>query len=314
MVPKLSIIIPAYNIERFIGKCVDSILAQTFTDYEIIVIDDGSTDQTPEICDRIAKKSNKITVIHQPNQGLSEVRNRGIRVSTGEYLAFIDGDDYVAADYFEKLMGLIERHKADVAGCGFKTIPVRRLYPAKNVVLSGEKATIELLTEQETYQIVAWNKVYKRELFDGISFPARKRNEDNLTTYKIISRANKVAYTEETLYYYSQRDDSIMGTIEVKDRLDMKLLAAEEAKEYFKDNKKLLYAAKINELLAYFAFADNILAGRLNLPIKKYYDWISAHRSELCENPYINNKLKTYMWMVSRQNGVMYNVFRKIKH
>ena len=84
MVPKVSVIIAAYNVERFIGKCVDSVLAQTFTDYEIILIDDGSTDQTPEICDRLAKKSKKITVIHQPNQGLSEVRNRGIRNSTGE--------------------------------------------------------------------------------------------------------------------------------------------------------------------------------------------------------------------------------------
>ena len=105
-----------------------------------------------------------------------------------------------------------------------------------------------------------------------------------------------------------------MGTIEVKDRLDMKLLAAEEAKEFFKDNMKLLYAAKINELLAYFAYIDNIAAGRLNLSPKKYYDWILEHRDELNKNPYINNKLKTYIWMVARGNGAFYKAFRKIKH
>lgn len=314
MVPKVSIIIAAYNVERFIEKCVDSILAQTFTDYEVIVIEDGSTDQTPEICDRLASKSKKINVIHQPNQGLSEVRNRGLRVATGEYVAFIDGDDYISADYLEKLMDAIAKNKAEIAGCGFKTIPVRRLYPAKNIVFSGEKATIELLTEQETYQIVAWNKVYKRELFEGISFPANKRNEDSLTTYKVLSRAKKVAYIEEPLYFYSQRDDSIMGTIEVKERLDMKLLAAEEAKEYFKDNMKLTHAARISELLAYFAFIDNIAAGRLNLPLKKYYDWISEHQEELKANPYITNKLKTYIWMVVRGNGALYKAFRKIKN
>ena len=314
MVPKISIVIPAYNTERFISKCVDSLLAQTFTDYEIILIDDGSTDQTPEICDRLAKKSKKITVVHQPNQGLSEVRNRGIRMATGDYISLIDGDDYVAADFLEKLMDAITKNKADVAGCGFKTIPVRRLYPAKSIVFSGEKATIELLTEQETYQIVAWNKIYKRELFNGISFPAGKRNEDNLTTYKLLSRARKVAYIEEPLYYYSQRDDSIMGTIEVKDRLDMKLLAAEEAKEFFSDNAKLSHAARVNELIAYFAYIDNIIAGRLNLPIKKYRDWIVAHQDDLKENPYTNNKLKVYMRMISSRNGFLYTAFRKIKH
>ncbi|MBR5027214.1 glycosyltransferase [Candidatus Saccharibacteria bacterium] len=314
MVPKVSVIIAAYNVERFISKCVDSVLAQTFSDYEIILIDDGSTDQTPEICDRLAKKSKKITVIHQPNQGLSEVRNRGIRNSTGEYIALIDGDDYVSVDFLEKLMDAITKNKAEIAGCGFKTVPVRRLYPAKSGVFSGEQATIDLLTEQETYQIVSWNKIYKRELFKGIEFPVRKRNEDCLTTYKLLGCAKKVAYVDELLYYYSQRDDSIMGTIELKERLDMKLLAATEAKEYFKGNRKLEQAAEICELLAYFSYIDNICAGRLNLSLKRYFDFIKERKDYLLANPYINNKLETYIKMVTFKNGGLYKAFRKIKN
>ncbi len=314
MVPKISVIIAAYNVERFISKCVDSILAQTFTDYEIILIDDGSTDQTPEICDRLAKKSKKITVIHQPNQGLSEVRNRGIRNSTGEYIALIDGDDYVSVDFLEKLMDAITKNKAEIAGCGFKTVPVRRLYPPKSGVFSGEQATIDLLTEQETYQIVSWNKIYKRELFEGIEFPVRKRNEDCLTTYKLLSRAKKVVYVSDLLYYYSQRDDSIMGTIELKERLDMKLLAATEAKEFFKDNRKLEQASEICELLAYFAYIDNICAGRLNLPLKKYFDFIKERKDYLLANPYLNNKLETYIKMVTFKSGGLYRAFRKVKN
>ena len=205
MVPKISVIIAAYNIERFIEKCVDSILSQTFSDYEIILIDDGSTDQTPEICDRLAKKSKKITVIHQPNRGLSEVRNRGIRESTGEYIALIDGDDYVSFDFLEKLLNAATKNGADIAGCGFKTIPVRRVYPTRSGVITGKKATIDLLTEQENYQIVSWNKLYKRELFRDITFPAGLRNEDNFVTYKLLSRSKKVAYLEDLLYFYSQR-------------------------------------------------------------------------------------------------------------
>lgn len=311
MVPKISVIVAAYNVERFIGKCVDSLLAQTFSDYEIILIDDGSTDQTPEICDRLAKKSKKITVIHQTNRGLSEVRNRGIRNSTGEYIAVIDGDDYVSVDFLEKLYNGIVQNKAELAGCSFKTVPVRKLYPTRSGVITGEKATIDILTEQETYQIIACNKLYKRELFEGILYPAGRRNEDSFTTYKLLSRANKVVYLGDALYYYSQRDDSIMGTIELKERLDMKLLSAVEAKEFFKNNRRLSQAADICELLAYLSFIDNILAKRLNLKVGKYFDWIKDNAARLKTNPFLSKKLRIYIFSITHFKALPYRIFRR---
>ena len=310
--PKISVLVAAYNIEKYISKCIESILAQTYENLEIIIIDDGSSDDTLKICEDFAKTAANIKVIHQQNQGLSAVRNNGLKAATGEMVTFIDGDDYIEKDYVEKLFKAM--NDSDISVCGHKKVPGVEFEIPKNEMISGKAATVKLLTEQENYQIVSWGKLYRRELFDDILFPVGKKNEDSLTTYKVLAAAKKVSFIDKPLYYYVQRKDSIMGSGKLKEQLDNKMLAAKEAGEYFKKDKELSEAAKIAELLAVYSYLDNIIAGRLKGNQKQYFDWLKENSSVLKKNKYVTKRLKKYLTMSTFCGGILYKMFRKIKN
>lgn len=312
--PKISVLVAAYNVADFLPTCLDSILNQTFQDFEVIIVDDGSTDKTPSICQKYAEKSPKVKVIHQKNQGLSAVRNIGIQKSKGEYICFIDGDDYIAKKYLEKLFQQLSENSADISVCNYKTIPKSPVKDFEMQIISGEEATIKLLTEQENYQIVSWNKLYKKSLFKNIEFPLNQKHEDSLTTYKILSKAQKITFLNESLYIYRQRPGSIMSEVKLNERLNTKLTAAEEAKVYLQNHKKLFAAAQISELLAYLAFLDNIYAKKLSIKPFFALNWIENNQKSLTKNPYLTQKLKIYLKMLAKFNGHPYQIFRSIKH
>lgn len=312
--PKISIIIAAYNVAEYLPECLNSVVSQTYDNFEAIIVDDGSTDATSKICDDYAKQYPIFRVIHQKNQGLSAVRNRGIKESSGEYLAFVDGDDCLDAYYLEKLLAAIIHHHADIAVCGFKTFPTTAIELPPIATMTGAQAVIKLLTEQENYQIVTWNKLYRKTLFQNINFPIGKIHEDSLTTYKLFAAATKVTSVTEPLYQYRTRQGSIMDKVKLENRLQIKLEAALEAKNYFQDNPKLFAAAEISELLAYFAFLDNILSGRLKLSTQKYLNWIRKNQKRLSKNPYLSQKLRIYIILSTIFSGMPYCLFRKIKH
>lgn len=312
--PKISIIIAAYNVAEYLPECLNSVVSQTYDNFEAIIVDDGSTDATSKICDDYAKQYPVFRVIHQKNQGLSAVRNRGIKESSGEYLAFVDGDDCLDANYLEKLLAAITRHHANIAVCGFKTFPTAAIELPPIATMTGAQAVTKLLTEQENYQIVTWNKLYHRTLFQNIDFPIGKIHEDSLTTYKLFAAADKVAFIAEPLYQYRTRQGSIMNKVKLENRLQIKLEAALEAKNYFQNNPKLFAAAEISELLAYFAFLDNIFAGRLKLSPQKYINWIKINQKRLLKNPYLSQKLHIYIILSTIFSGTPYRLFRKIKH
>lgn len=314
MKPKVSVVVAAYNVENFIEKCLEPIQAQTYENIEIIIVDDGSTDGTVKFCDEFCETEPRARVIHQKNKGLSEARNTGIRESTSEYITFVDGDDIVSNDYVKKLLTALIENDADIAVSGFTMVPSNKSERPKKEVISGENAAIKLLTELENYQIVSWNKIYKKSLFIDIKFPAGKKHEDSLTTYKLFAVSRKVAFISDSLYYYVKRDDSIMSSEKLKDHLDSKLYAANEAKKYFKDNKKLLAAAEISELLAYNSFLDNIYSGRLKENPKKYIKAIKKNKKKLFKNEFMTKKLLTYIAMETTFGGVAYKTFRKIKN
>ena len=323
--PKVSVIVAAYNVSKYLPKCLDSISAQTYTNLEIIVVDDGSTDTTSRICDIYEKKESRATVIHQKNQGLSAARNNGLKEATSDYVVFVDGDDYLGLEFIECMVIGVTKDSADICVCGFSSVSEEEFrkketpiihdaeVPADEV-LSGEEATKRLLTEQENYQVVAWNKIYKRELFKRIRYPETKKYEDTLTTYKLLHKANRVSFISEILYFYTQRKDSIMGKNELDERLTAKLVAAKEAKEYFKKNEYLENAAKIFELLAHYQFIDNIITKRSKAKLAEHLKWIKDNRAELLGNPLMTKKLKTYIKMSTRLNGTGYKLFRKVKH
>ena len=211
----ISIIIPVYKVEKFLNQCIDSVINQTYNNIEIILIDDGSPDNCGKICDDYEKKDSRIRVIHKQNGGLSDARNAGLAVAQGEYIGFVDSDDYISYDMYEKLYSSIKRHKAQLAVCSFQYINEDGLLiynpsPVKNERLSRIEALQKLNEPIWWYYVTAWNKLYSKELFSNICFPIEKIHEDAYVVHEIIGECNLVVTISEKLYYYRQRNNSII--------------------------------------------------------------------------------------------------------
>ena len=213
MEERLSVVVPVYNVKPYLKRCVDSILKQTLRFERIILVDDGSTDGSGEICDRYAREHSNITVIHQSNQGLSAARNAGIEASQSEWIAFVDADDYVDPAMYEVLLGEIARENADVAISGVwieqETGERYDQYRAgKKFVWNREQALIEM-NSYRYFDMSFCNKVFRRSLFAELRFPVGKLCEDFYLLHRIIDKANVVVYTSEPFYHYVQRAQSI---------------------------------------------------------------------------------------------------------
>lgn len=236
-IPLISVIVPVYNVELFLKKCVDSIVEQTYTNLEIILIDDGSPDNCPEICDEYAQKDNRIKVVHQENSGLAHVRNVGLKHATGDYVTFVDSDDYVTPNYVEFLYKGIFENNADLSIASFV---VCKENDKKKSPIEKEKYVVVTKTQCMEYYtslrlnpfISAWNKLYKRDLFDGITYPDGKLYEDAFTTYKLFEKAKKIAFTLTKLYYYRINPQSILGQSFREKHLEM-IEAFRSGMDYF---------------------------------------------------------------------------------
>lgn len=215
MNPLISVIVPIYNVEKYLARCVDSIVNQTYKNLEIILVDDGSPDLCPQMCDDYAKKDSRIKVVHKKNGGLSDARNAGMAVATGEYISFIDSDDYVSDDFFECLLDVMNKENSDIAECSVVKFYEDNRFDEFSDDLSvktydTQDAMSALIAENPFHQHV-WNKLYKTELVKDIPYAAGKLNEDEFWTYQVFGRANKVSKLNKTMYYYFQRNSSIMG-------------------------------------------------------------------------------------------------------
>ena len=212
---KISVIIPVYRVEEHLRECVDSVINQTYTNLEIILVDDGSPDSCPQICDEYARADDRVKVIHKPNGGLSSARNAGIDIATGKWIGFVDSDDFIAPNMYEKLYIIVEG--CDLAICNYSKVN------EESALLNSDNAHMkdEVLTKVEAlykatypscmvYYITAWNKLYSSKLFADIRFPEGKLHEDEFIVHHIFDKCAKVATTSECLYMYRQRDGSIM--------------------------------------------------------------------------------------------------------
>lgn len=213
---KISTIVPVYNVEKYLTKCIDSIINQTYKDLEIILVDDGSTDNSGQICDQYAKKDNRIKVIHKENGGLSDARNVGIKNSTGEYLSFIDSDDYIDKDMIECLYNAITNTNSDIAVCGKYIEGETGKYYLKNVnsqlkIYDSKEALKSILTNN-LIDVSACDKLFIKTLFKDIQFPKNKYFEDMGTIYKLIDLCNSIVHIGSAKYHYIQRQDSITKT------------------------------------------------------------------------------------------------------
>lgn len=240
MIP-ITVIIPIYNVESYLRKCIDSVINQTMQEIEIILVDDGSTDSSPQICDEYALKDDRIKVIHKINGGLSDARNVGIDIARGIYLTFVDSDDWIDKNFCKYLYTLAKEKNADIVQCNFtkvyeEDIHIELELDVKEVMYSGVEALNLLYGEEETRTVIACGKIYKKKLFEQIRFPKGKIHEDEFTTYKLIHKANKVIDTNLQLYYYLQRQGSITKTKFTESRMHA-LEAYKERIQYFEQHK-----------------------------------------------------------------------------
>ncbi|MDO4746784.1 MAG: glycosyltransferase [Candidatus Saccharibacteria bacterium] len=309
MKPLVSIVVPVYNVEDYLAKCLETLSRQAYEGIEIIIVDDGSTDGSGRICDEFAKNEPRVRVFHKKNGGLSSARNFGIKKAKGEFVCLVDSDDYVKEKFVEEMVKMALTNEVDVVVCGYNDV-----IPEEGL-LSGEEATVRLLVGQENIDIIAWNKMYRLGLFKDIDYPEGSNYEDNLTTYKLLSKAKRVAYAAKSLYCYIERAGSITKKDKKLERLKSRERAAAEAKEYFKDKKELEEAAEIAMLTAKLAFVDFAVSGDVE---KKYIDygvtWIKKYKKRLLKNKYLTKKLKLYIYLVTHLNAKLYIGFRKIRH
>ena len=210
----ISIIVPVYNVEQYLNKCVESIINQTYKNIEIILVNDGSTDNSGKLCDELKLRDDRIQVIHKQNGGLSDARNAGLKIAKGEYIGFVDSDDYIAKDMFETLYNLNKKYNSEISIVSFYEIYKDKIIGVRNSKNLQELNKIDAIKElliDTNIQSYAWNKLFKKELFEGLEFPTNKNFEDIATTLLLFERANKIVLFEEPKYYYVRRDNSIVG-------------------------------------------------------------------------------------------------------
>ena len=222
----ISVIIPVYRVEKYLDKCVNSVLEQTYRDLEIILVDDGSPDSCPALCDALAARDSRVRVIHRANGGLSAARNTGLDAAGGVYVGFVDSDDYIAPDMYEKLHAALTRTHADLGICACRWVdesgsPVRDLppLPAETLDANGMFARLEGASGRGQY-VTAWNRLYRRELFEDLRFREGKLYEDEFLCPLLLARCAAVTVIPEELYFYVQRTGSIMNDAVTIRRLD----------------------------------------------------------------------------------------------
>ena len=210
--PEISIIVPIYKVEKYINRCVDSILNQKFKDFELILVDDGSPDNCGKICDEYAKNDSRVVSVHKKNGGLSDARNYGINIAKGEYVGFVDSDDYIADDMYETLYNNIIKYDADVSVCGLYNCYNNNQYPEydKNeLLILNNKEALKMVLEGQKFSVPACNKLYKKELFNNIKYPVGRLSEDAFVTPKLLASTNRTVVDTTAKYYYVHRKDSI---------------------------------------------------------------------------------------------------------
>lgn len=248
--PLVSIIVPVYNVEEYLNESIKSAINQSYKNIEIILIDDGSTDSCGSICNSYAMKDDRISVFHQKNMGLSAARNMGVSLAKGELISFLDSDDYMSPFMIEKMVTMMKKYNADVCCCDYTSTAFSNKTGCIVDEYDNQLACASLL-DSKGFKCYAWNKIYKKQLFDNIKYPVGRYFEDISTTYRLFSQANKIVYLHEELYYYRLRRNSI-------------------TRETFSDkNYDLIFA--INEILELSASLYASYRNRLAMGYMQYY-------------------------------------------
>ena len=237
----VSVVVPVYNVKDYLYECIDSIKNQTYKNIEIILVDDGSTDGSSQICDELAKEDERIKLIHKENGGLSDARNVGLNYSNGEYIIFIDSDDLISKIMIEQMINSMLINDADISACTFKTFKnnndINYVEKLKDeIVMSGKELVKKIYAGEYTdIAFTAWNKLYKKRLFQDfkIEYPVGRFYEDSFTTFKLLYNADKLVIIDNSLYFYRVRQGSIMNSVMTEKKIIDWIDGDKEAINYF---------------------------------------------------------------------------------
>ena len=261
MEPLISVIVPVYNVEKYLGKCIDSIINQTYRNIEIILVDDGSTDSSGEICDSYARQHKNVTTYHQTNGGLSSARNYGIERARGEYIGFVDSDDYIEPNMYEVLLQLLQSNNAEMSMCALYDVfdgKIRKIHKDIEIITVDREEAIKMVLEADVVSVTAVNKLYKRELFSTVRYPVGKTIEDGFVIVDLLSGCNRVAISSEQLYYYVHRQASITTAAFSEKNMDA-IECYERIYDIVKnDYPNILEAARTRLCWAYFYVLDRL--------------------------------------------------------
>ena len=261
MTDLITVIIPVYKVEGYLDSCIESVVNQTFSNLEIILVDDGSPDRCGEICDNWGKKDKRIRVIHKENGGLSDARNAGLEYSQGQYVVFVDSDDCISPFMIDALYLAIKKNIADIAECNYlsftSTIPDCEFKQDFEMNSYTAEEALSLLLEGMEFKYPVWNKIYRRGIIGDTRFEKGKLHEDVFFTYQIFGKSNRIIKIQQDLYFYRQRVDSIMGSSFTLRNLDA-LEARIRQYEYIKNIYPELSGKALRQLLGNCIFMGQI--------------------------------------------------------
>lgn len=310
----ISIILPVYNVDKYLNKCIDSILNQSFKNFELIIIDDGSTDNSSLICENYLNTDNRIKVIHQENKGLSYARNVGINLANGKYIAFIDSDDYIDVNYLEVLHSIIVNEDADIVMCD-------RIYVFENKIQFSRinsKYSIMHINKENIYKKMmlndgisfsVWGKLYSRKIFDSIRFIDGKLYEDIFIVNDIIESSDKIVVTTYNGYYYLKRKNSIMSSKMNLKQMDL-IDASIKYKDFMLDNYPRL-SSFVNRgfVIANYTILNKAILNKNFINETNYLrNNILSYKCEIFTNYIYSPKIKFQTFLLLFGNNV-YNFF-----
>ena len=297
----ISVIVPVYNVEQYLPKCIDTIVNQTYQNLEIILIDDGSTDNSGKMCDEYLSNDNRIKVIHKENGGLSDARNIGLNIATGKYITFVDSDDYIDKNYVEILYNLLVKNDADISvGRNYREYPEKTVNMGinKEMLLTNEEALEKLLYEDD-FDTSAWAKLYKKDLFNDIRFPKNRIYEDMATTYKLIDKASKIYLGSYPIYHYIVRGSSLSNQNYTEKNWDLILSNEEMSKYILKKYPDLTNAVKRRMVKSYLYVLIALICFEKK-PTEDYYKlikYVKENRKEVLKDKKVSKKDRIYIYL-----------------
>lgn len=267
----LSVIMPIFNADEYLENSINSVLKQKYSNFQLILIDDGSTDSSSDICDKFAVLDKRIQVLHKKNEGVAEARNDGLGLAKGEYITFVDSDDIVSNDMFKQLIKNLEENKADISICNYQEfnnkIPYLIENKCKEINIYSNEEAIQKLNLESKFTLALWGKVYRKKLFDGEKFPNIPSSEDNEISYHLLYKAKRIVYCERKYYFYRKNNNSITHR---KDRVNIQILyEGVKTIEFIKNNMYSQYESTIYKYLFLVLGVYNTMIQK-NIFNKKY--------------------------------------------